>query len=45
MQHVDAIHPLKIKQNAIVKCKAHVFVTVTAVAKHQYVKNTQAHSD
>jgi hypothetical protein len=40
MQHVDAKHPLKIKQNAIVKCKAHVFVMVTVLAKHQFAKIT-----
>jgi hypothetical protein len=45
MQHVDARHPLKIAQNAIVKCKALVFVMVTALAKHQYAKNILVHSD
>jgi hypothetical protein len=40
MQHVDANHPQKIRQNAIVKCKAHVFVTVIALAELQFAKIT-----
>jgi hypothetical protein len=45
MQHVDANHPKKTMQNAIVKCKAHAFVKLIVLAKHQFAKNTYLHSD
>src|SRR6185312_8782124 len=37
--------PKKTMQNAIVKCKAHAFVKLIVLAKHQFAKNTYLHSD